>query len=234
LNPATALAETQRSLAEESSELERFEDGLEASRAQEFVQQIVRFGIDGHGPLESAEELAATYLEDSRYRNHDDRIKSLIRWETSKNFGSGFVTGLGGLITMPVTVPAALGASWMIQARLVGAIAVINGYDVNDDRVRTMIAVSLVGDAGKEAVKRAGIDLSQRAGRAALAKLPGRALIEINKAVGFRLVTKAGSTGVVNITRGIPLLGGIVGGGVDAAMCRAVATAAERNFPRER
>lgn len=200
------------------------------SKALELVNKVLDYGIGGVGPLKNSSDLAQDYLRDASYADNKARIRSLIRWETSKNFTTGFLTGLGGFITMPVSVPAGLGAAWVLQARMVGTIAVINGYDVTDDRVRTLALISIAGDGGKEIAKKAGIDLSQRAGKSALKRVPGKTLIEINKKVGFRLLTKSGSTGVVNLSRGIPLLGGGVGGTVDAASCRAVGAVARHNF----
>lgn len=206
------------------------QDGVSDSKVLEVVNRVLDAGIGGIGPLKSSVELAHEYLADGRYADKEESIDSLINWETSKNFSTGFLTGLGGLVTMPVAVPAGLGSAWIIQARLVGAIATIYGHDVAEDRVRTLALISIAGDAGKEAVKKAGVDLSQRAGKSALSKLPGRVLIEINKKVGFRLLTKGGTKGVVNLSRGIPLLGGLVGGTVDALALRAVAKAARQNF----
>jgi hypothetical protein len=37
----------------------------------------------------------------------------------------------------------------------------------------------------------------------------------LNKAVGFRLVTKFGEKGVVNLGKAVPLVGGFIGGAVD-------------------
>jgi hypothetical protein len=66
---------------------------------------------------------------------------------------------------------------------------------------------------------------------AALKKLPGKVLIEINKKVGFRLVTKAGTKGVVNLGKLVPFVGGGVGATVNAVGMRTVATYAKSNFP---
>ena len=83
--------------------------------ASSAVTKVVRFildkGIEGVPPLSSASNLAQEYLLDQSYSDNDRRVASLIRWETAKNFTSGFLTGLGGAVTMPITVPAALGAS---------------------------------------------------------------------------------------------------------------------------
>ena len=199
-------------------------------RTVAIVQRVLDVGFSGPGPLKSSVQLAAEYSADSKFDSYDGRVRALINWETSKNFTTGFVTGLGGLITLPATLPAGLGSSWLIQARMVGAIAALAGHDVDEDRVRTLALISMAGDAGKEIVKRAGIDLSQRTGKAALQKVPGQVLIEINKRVGFRLLTKSGTTGVFNLSRGIPILGGVVGGSVDAVMLRAVGRSAQSLF----
>jgi hypothetical protein len=91
---------------------------------------------------------------------------------------------------------------------------------------------ALVGDATvKEATKAFGVGFSQRGGRALVQRIPGRVFIAINKKIGFRLITKAGTKGLINVSRLVPVLGGVVGGGVDAASCRAVAVAAKRAFP---
>jgi hypothetical protein len=203
---------------------------LSQEKALEVMTSVLDAGIGGAGPLKSSVELARDYLNDPKYRDHHDRVDSLINWETTKNFTTGFLSGLGGFVTMPLTVPAGLGAAWIIQARLVGTVATVYGHDVADDRVRTLALLSIAGDAGKEVVKRMGIDLSQRAGKAALGKVSGRTLIEINKRVGFRLLTKAGTTGVVNLSRGIPVLGGLMAGTIDATALRVVGRAARHNF----
>jgi hypothetical protein len=199
--------------------------GLELSKY--VIEKITR----GVGPLKSSVKLAAEYLEDQNYADNPARINSLINWEISKNATSGFVTGLGGLITMPVTIPAALGASILLQARMAGAIAVINGHSIEDDRVRTLILLSMVGDSAKEILKKAGATISQKITHRLIAKLPGKILIQINKMVGFRLITKAGSKGIINLTKTIPVIGGVVCGGFDAYACKVVGKAATEMLP---
>jgi len=209
------------------------EDGVpqvNESKALELVKWITTKAIQGVRPLTSAEDLAQEYLIDQSYSSNAARADSLINWETMKNFTSGFITGLGGLLTLPVAVPAALGASWILQARMAGAIARICGHDLSEDRVRTLVLLSLAGDSGKEVVKRAGITVANKLTQKAFEKIPGKVLIEINKRVGFRLLTKAGEKGVVNLIKIIPVAGGLVGGAFDAVTCRAVGYAAKAMF----
>lgn len=207
-------------------------DGSEASesRALQIVRWLTDKAIDGIPPLASAEDLANEYLNDSRYADHGARIDSLISWETTKNFTSGFLSGLGGVLTMPITIPAAMGASWIVQARMSAAIAAINGYDIHCERVQTFVIAALLGDAMKDIVKTAGIQISKGVARGMLKRVPGTVLAQINRQVGFRLITKAGSTGAVNLVKFIPFVGGAVGGTFDAYACRVVGKTAKQVF----
>ncbi len=203
------------------------------STALQLVSKLIDFGIDGKAPrLKPSGDVARDYLSDTRFADEEDRIRSLIRWHVAAAATTGFTTGLGGLVTLPVTLPAGLGAAWVLQARMIGSIAHIRGYDLQDERVRTLVIAALAGDRTvSEAMRHIGGDLAVRAGRAAVQRVPGRVLVDINKAVGFRLLTRGGTTGVVNLGKAVPVLGGVVGGAVDGASTRAVGAVATRAFP---
>ena len=203
---------------------------LNESKVMKVGNWITETAISGFATYSSAEELAQTYIRDTRFRSNDERVDSLIKWETTKNFSTGFVTGLGGFATLPITIPASLGASWLLQARMAAAIAKIYGYDLNDDRVKTLILCSIIGQDMKEVCKQAGIQVAKKMTHAALRNLPREVIIKINQIVGFRLLTKAGEKGVVNLVKLIPLVGGVVGGTVDAVSCRITAKFAKKLF----
>jgi uncharacterized protein (DUF697 family) len=204
------------------------------SKALQLVRHLLDQAIDGVPPLSSATNLAKEYLLDVSYEDLDERVDALIRWESMKNFTSGFLTGLGGLVTLPVSIPAAIGASWIIQARLCGAIAVIYGHSLEEDKVRTLVLLSILGDAGKEILKDVGIQVGKRVAIGAIDKIPGRVLIEINKKIGFRLLTKFGETGAINLVKLVPLVGGMVGGSFDASMCMGVGHIGKHMFRPEK
>ena len=94
--------------------------------------------------LSSAFDLAERYKLDLSYGTDDKRVDALIRWETTKNFTAGFIAGLGGAITLPITIPGSVAASWLIQARMVGAIACIYGHDPRSDKVDPVVWVELI------------------------------------------------------------------------------------------
>jgi uncharacterized protein (DUF697 family) len=198
--------------------------------ANTLVRYLLDAGLGGAGPLSSAESLANEYRVDRAYRNDDQRVDALIRGETRKNFTTGFITGLGGVATFPVSVPAALGASWLLQARMSGAIASIYGHDLESERVRTTILLSLAGDVARDAMKDLGIELEGKLTQRAVDQIPGRALVEINKRIGARLLTKVGQRVVLRFPRAVPVFGGVVGGSLDAVVCRMVGRTAKSLF----
>ena len=204
----------------------------EESKALKIARWLTSTGIDGVGTLSSAETLAREYLADQSYKTNEERVDSLINWETSKNFTSGFITGLGGVLTLPVTIPAALGASWIIQARMVAAIAIIYGHDISEERIKTAILMVIVGQAVEEICKDCGIKIGSRLTVELIKKIPGKAITRINQLIGFRLLTKAGERGIVNLTKMVPVVGGIVGGSFDAVTCRITGKAAKRVFQK--
>jgi len=63
-------------------------------------------------------------------------------------------------------------------------------------------------------------------------RIPGKLLVEINKKIGFRLLTKAGEKGFVNLAKMVPGIGGVIGGSFDASMCIAVGKIAKNAFRR--
>ncbi|MCY4637928.1 MAG: EcsC family protein [Acidobacteria bacterium] len=199
------------------------DSGKLAEKAQDLAQWILDQALDGIGPLPSASDLADDY-KSKPYANDAERVQGLIRWAVAKNAGTGFVTGLGGALTLPVTIPGSLAASLAIQAPMVAAIAQIYGHDTKDAGVRTAILLCTIGTAMEDVAKQAGVTLGGKAAMEVLKKVPGKVLIDINKRVGFRLLTKFGERGVLNLAKLVPLVGGAVGG------CYLVGQAADKAF----
>lgn len=196
------------------------------------IEEALHWGydhaIEGVAHLSGAEECADEYL-----RSHPDAeaaIESLIFWSKCQAGGAGFLSGLGGLITLPVAIPANALSVLYIQLRMIAAIAHIRGYDVRSDKVRGLVIACLCGTAALDVLKDVGINIGQKLTTQALRQISGAALIRINQAVGFRLVTRAGTTGVVNLSRLVPIIGGAVSGSVDFAFTSGIASAARSIF----
>jgi uncharacterized protein (DUF697 family) len=202
-----------------------------AETLMRFINLILEKGLNGAGPMSSANALAGQYRHDPKYKNAQEQIDALIKWEASKNFGHGFVTGLGGIATLPVTIPAALTAQCLMGSRMSGAIANLHGHSTDDDRVKTFVLLSLIGEKLIGSVlKEAGVKVGNKVAMNLVKSISSAALREINKQVGFRLLTKAGSTGIINIVRFVPVAGGLVSGAIEATTCMATGKTANAIF----
>lgn len=184
--------------------------------------------IEGVPAMDSAEELAASYMKNGGSRI--DQANSLIRWQVAKAGTSGFVTGLGGLITLPLTIPANVASVLFVQLRMIAAIAHIGGHDVRDDQVRSLAYLCLCGSAAGDILKDVGIQVGLKLTKAAIQRISGETLKKINQAVGFRLLTKFGSKGVLNFGKAIPIIGGVIGGTFDSVTTNAIGNVARNTF----
>ena len=176
----------------------------------------------------SVDELADDYLQ--KEGTPAKAAKSLINYQIAKCGTSGFLTGLGGLITLPFTVPANISSVIYVQLRMIAAIAKIGGFDIHSDQVQTLIYACLTGSAMADVLKQTGIKAGEKIAINAVKKIPGAALVKVNQKVGFRLVTKFGETGVVKIGKMVPGIGGVIGATVDVASTKLIAENAYRLF----
>ena len=64
-----------------------------------------------------------------------------------------FLTGLGGIITLPIAIPANITSVIYVQMRMVAFIAHMRGFDLKDDQVRTLVYIELTGQAVSDILK---------------------------------------------------------------------------------
>ena len=191
--------------------------------------------VNGISGMSTAEELALEFLSSQTEGvDENDRIynaaNSLIRWQNTKAATTGFLTGLGGLMTLPVTVPANLGCVFYIQLRMIAAIACMGGYNVKDDRVQTLAYVCLTGSSAADIIKQVGVKVGNNLEKNMLKNISRSVITEINKKVGFRLLTKFGEKGVINLGKAIPVVGGIISGTLDAVATNVIGNTARDSF----
>lgn len=184
--------------------------------------------LNGMPGVSDSYELAQDYLR--KHSSVEKSVDALIRIQNTKAGASGFVSGLGGIITLPIAIPANIASVIYIQMRMVAAIAVMGGYDLKDDQVKTLVYVSLVGKGAADILKQIGIDIGKKVAISAIKKIPGSVIIKINQKVGFRLLTKFGEKGAVNLVKSVPVVGGVIGATVDVTNTMAVGKAAKKIF----
>ena len=161
----------------------------------------------------SVEEIANEYLE--KYPSAEEACKAMIKNQIIKCTTSGFLTGFGGIITLPVTLPANVTSVLYVQIRIIACAAYMAGFDLDGDETRTFVYACLAGVAVNEILKQAGIKFGMKLTNSLIKKIPGKILTKINQKVGFRFVTKFGTKGIINMGKLVPGVGAVIGGSMD-------------------
>ena len=198
---------------------------LTQSKMMDLLNWSYEKAVNGVAGLDSAYDLANDYMKtnDSLY----NQANSLIRWQNTKAGTSGFLTGLGGIITLPIAIPANVASVMYVQIRM---IAHMGGHNLNDDRVRSLVFVCLTGNAAKDILKDIGIVVGKKIAQNSIKNISGKTITAINQKVGFRLLTKFGEKGVINLGKAIPLLGGVIGASFDSVTTNTVGNIARDTF----
>lgn len=180
------------------------------------LRQVLEVAIDGRGRLPSAKGAASRHLQ--RHGGSIDlAIESLIDSHVRLASAQGFVTNLGGLAALPVSVPANITGVAVVQVRMVAAIAHLRGYDLNDNRVRTALVMCLLG----------GEQVARRISQGTLPTSPMAVATapvfdpELDQRVAEEVVADlaarvGGKNVALIITKRVPLIGGGIGAVVDA------------------
>jgi uncharacterized protein (DUF697 family) len=183
--------------------------------ASGFVRQAFDRAVDGTGPLRGAAEAA-----DRRLAEHDGSVSQAIRSLVDSHVKlagiQGFVTNLGGVVTMPVAVPANVSGLALLQCHMVGGIAHLRGYDLTDPRVRNAVMACMLGrDSVKRLVKKGTLPSSPMAIATAPAYDPSLDERISTEVAGELLARVVGKRGAAAVTRKMPLIGGGVGAVTD-------------------
>lgn len=205
-----------------------------SEKGSALLQKAYDFVLNGVPMVsEPLSELVAPYI--GHYKNTETAIAQFILNQKLKCSSAGFVTGLGGVLTLPVTIPLDLASSLYIELRMIAGIAMIRGYDIHDDQVKTLVYMCLVFNAVGDVMKQVGMQVIEKvAVKKLLPKLTKEMIVKINKVVGFRFLAKAGSKAPVKIIKIIPLLGGVVGAACNWAEVAICAKAAKKMFNEDK
>ncbi len=205
------------------------------SKTLSLLEIITRKAIRGipSAGFMSAQQLAERYLNDERYLTEEELVDSLIFHESLKNSVQGFITGIGGLVTLPITVPSDIAGSWVIQARMVAAIATIYAKDPESEATQTGIFACMLGEQALKAFRDPAIKAAEKFTIKELSKLPPKTLTRINKTLGTRLVSEVGEKGAVSLGKWTPLVGGPISATIDFFFCYSMGLLAKRVFGPE-
>jgi len=193
------------------------------------LRNLVEFAIDGNTTFPGAKATAVKALQAKGER--ELAIDSLVTQHIGLASAQGFLTSVGGLLTLPVGLPANIAGMGVLSVRMIASIAHLRGYDVDDRRVRAALTLAMLGD---DEVRRLVSDGKLPSTPLAIATAPmfDPALDQsINERVMGSLAGRLGGKhlAVVEVRR-IPLVGGGVGAAVDGWLTFGLAAYAKREF----
>lgn len=200
-----------------------------------FVREALDVAIYGRKPLTSAADAADKHLVE-RKGDVDAAIHDFIDTHVRYAGAGGLITGLGGVLTATVAIPANIAELALIQARMVAGIAHLRGYDLEDPRTRNAILASMLG---RELVDGLIRERKLPAPPMAIATAPvhdPHLDVVLAAEVTSELVTRvAGKRLAIAIARRVPIVGGAFGMTVDGfATWRIGAYALRELRPRAR
>ncbi|HET7350361.1 MAG TPA: EcsC family protein [Marmoricola sp.] len=200
-----------------------------------FVLQALDRAIRGVGPLDGA-ALAAEKQLDEQHGDVDAAIREVIENNVRLAGAQGFLTNIGGLVTMSVTVPANIAGLALLQCRMVAGIAHLRGYDLEDKRTRNAIMASLLGEERLlNLIKKKKVPGTPMALATAPVHDPNLDDIMANEVASELLTRIAGKRLATTVGRRVPVVGGLVGAGTDGYATWRIGRYVDREFlPRNR
>ncbi len=179
-------------------------------------RQLLSRSIDGFPGFPGAREVARKQLE--RTRDVEGAVKGVLDQHVRLAGAQGFVANLGGVAAIFVTIPANIAGLGLLLVRQAAAVAHLRGHDLNDPRVQLAV---FMASLGKDEVDSA-IDKHLLPGRPSeVANGVGPVADDLFERISKLAVTHltgrvTGKRAALVVTRRIPIVGGGVGGAIDA------------------
>ena len=180
-----------------------------------FVHEALARAINGVGRFPGAAAAADSQLKEQG-GDVDAAIHEVIENHVRYAGAGGFVTNLGGVVTAAVTIPANITGLALLQCRMVAGIAHLRGYELADPRVHNAILACMLGeDSVKSLIKKQKLPAPPMAIATAPTYDPHLDKVMAAEVTSELLTQVAGKRVATTVGRRIPVVGGVVGAGVD-------------------
>lgn len=197
------------------------------------LRQLLETAINGVGIVPGAKATAANHLV--KRNTVEEAIDALARTHVGLAAAQGVATNIGGLGTLAVALPANIASVAVLQIRLVASIAHLRGYDIDSPCVRTALTLCLMGAEGTQRLVDADVLPASPLVIATAPVFDASMDQVVCERVFAELVARIGGRhAAVLVARRIPLLGGGVGGSLDALSTYAVGAYAREQFVNRR
>lgn len=201
------------------------------TRTVEIIRDI---GLDGKLTYSSAAVVAERARRGRGRRRPAVAVRRIVRSHRRGVTAGGFATGLGGFITLPLLLPTNVLEFYVQATRMVGAIAVVRGYDIDDPEIRTRVLACLTGEGTQELLKGLGLGpVAGAAARAAAGRMRRTPQSEVAAAIASRAISRFGMRSVRLFGKAIPGLGAVIGAFSDRRQLSRILDAALAQFPQQ-
>ncbi len=180
-----------------------------------FVREALHRAIHGVGPLPPAAAAADKQLAEQHGRV-DRGVHEVIENHVRYAGAQGLLTGLGGVVTATITIPANLAGLALVQARMVAGIAHLHGYDLDDPRVRNAILTCMLGrELVDQRIRERLLPGPPMAVATAPVHDPDLDRLLANEVASDLIARVGGKRLAITIVRRTPIVGGAFGMGAD-------------------
>ena len=195
------------------------------------VRQFLSKAVDGFPGFPGAREIARKHL--ARTHDVDAAVKAVIDQHIRLAGAQGFVTNLGGVVSLAISIPTNLVGLAILHVRMVAAIAHLRGYEISAPQVRAAALMTLLGEDGvRDAIKDKDLDSHPHDFAVGAGDIDPATLDKITAQVTQALVTRiGGKNATLTIARRVPIIGGAISAGVDALATHSVGRYADKEFP---
>lgn len=185
---------------------------LEA-KMEDVIEWAYMTAMTGKGSFKSADKLAEKYQAEPGL-TQIEQIERLFRDQLREATTIGFFSGLGGIFTLPITLPANVTLITLLQVRLSATVALLLGYDLAQPVNKVKVFLALAGSSAEEIANEMGIKIGLKFGETAVESITEEVVVKITEKIGMRFAVLLGETGLLNLETLFPF----VGGGIDAAL----------------
>ena len=193
-----------------------------------FLDTLYPKVLDGLPALGTPQDLAASVRQAGG--SPDEQVDRLVRRHIALSSATGFVTGLGGWLTLPITLPADLVGVATLQLHMAASVAALAGHDPTLPVNRERVIACLIGsgpadesrDAEQEVIDRTALKVAERGLNFVLSNAGQLLSWGTQKVVTGRIKRK--------LIRGVPVIGGVIGAVSDGFVTAQVSRAARDTF----
>lgn len=178
------------------------------------LRNLLEVAINGTANVPGAKTTAAKHLV--KRETVEEVIESLVLTHVGLAGAQGFLTSLGGLPTLAVTLPANIAGLAIVQIRMIASIAHLRGYDIDSRQVRTAMILCLMGRDGTQKLVDDGVLPTTPLAIATAPVFDSTLDQSVSEKVLGELVSRLGGRRAsLILVRRVPLLGGGVGATMD-------------------